>query len=446
MLGTRFLNSAGRGLRGLAVGSLAVAAAVGLNAVSSTASAVGATSTSHRAARTAVVVAAPLAAAGGGRSASTPAESCGFTLGPINGQGAAGTLYFAVALEALSPAESCTVPVTFQASITMASGVRYTDIDNDPMTNTETVSFVPGRVPPALTVGWSGFHCADPAVPGVLTFTVGGQHASVGVAPSTCGTPGSHSSLEGATFQPISEVGIAPTDGDRGYVTVDQLGNITTEGDAAQFLDVPASAPAVGIAPASAGGVWIVASDGGVFTDGNARFHGSLGNVRLNAPVVGIAATPDGGGYWLAASDGGVFAFGDARFHGSLGTVHLNSPVVGIAATPDGGGYWLVASDGGVFAFGDARFHGSLGAVHLDAPVVGMAADGRGGYWLVASDGGVFAYGGAPFKGSMGGVRLDADISGMAATSSGEGYWLVGSDNGVFNFGDAKFFGSGVEP
>src|SRR5664279_4910510 len=45
----------------------------------------------------------------------------------------------------------------------------------------------------------------------------------------------------------------------------------------------------------------------------------SLGNMALNAPVVGIAATADGGGYWLVAADGGVFTFGDARFAGSLG-------------------------------------------------------------------------------------------------------------------------------
>jgi len=34
----------------------------------------------------------------------------------------------------------------------------------------------------------------------------------------------------------------------------------------------------------------------------------------LNQPIVAWPATPDGKGYWLVASDGGVFAFGDARF------------------------------------------------------------------------------------------------------------------------------------
>ena len=52
-------------------------------------------------------------------------------------------------------------------------------------------------------------------------------------------------------------------------------------------------------------------------------------------PIVGIAATPTGNGYWLAASDGGIFAFGDARFFGSTGAMRLNRPIVGIAATPE---------------------------------------------------------------------------------------------------------------
>ncbi len=39
---------------------------------------------------------------------------------------------------------------------------------------------------------------------------------------------------------------------------------------------------------------------------------------------------------------------------------HLNAPIVGIAPTPNGAGYWEVASDGGLFAFGDAQFYGSV--------------------------------------------------------------------------------------
>jgi hypothetical protein len=46
--------------------------------------------------------------------------------------------------------------------------------------------------------------------------------------------------------------------------------------------------------------------------------------------------------------------FGDAGFFGSMAGVRLAAPVVGMASTPDIQGYWLVAADGGVFSFGDA--------------------------------------------------------------------------------------------
>ena len=64
----------------------------------------------------------------------------------------------------------------------------------------------------------------------------------------------------------------------------------------------------------------------------------------------------DGRCYWLVASDGGIFSFGDAGFHGSTGAIKLNKPIMGMASTHHGDGYWLVASDGGIFSFGDATF------------------------------------------------------------------------------------------
>jgi hypothetical protein len=173
-------------------------------------------------------------------------------------------------------------------------------------------------------------------------------------------------------------------------------------------------APVVGVAGASTG-AWEVASDGGVFGFCGAPFYGSLGGMHLNAPVVGIAATPDHNGYWLVGADGGVFAFGDAQFFGSMGGHLLNKPVVGIAATPDGRGYWLVASDGGVFAFGDASFKGSMAGKPLAEAMQGIAANPDGtGYWTVALDGGVFAFGDAPFFGSPVG-RIDGPILGIVA-------------------------------
>ena len=202
--------------------------------------------------------------------------------------------------------------------------------------------------------------------------------------------------------------------------------------------------PIVGMAATrDGGGYWEVASDGGIFTFGDAGFYGSEGGHTLNAPIVGMAATPDGGGYWEVASDGGIFTFGDAGFHGSEGGHRSNAPIVGMAATPDGGGYWEVASDGGIFTFGDAGFHGSEGGHALHAPIVGMAATPDGsGYWQVASDGGIFSFGDAAFWGSTGSLSLNRPIVGMAVTPSGDGYWLVGSDGGIFGFGDAAFWGS----
>jgi hypothetical protein len=69
--------------------------------------------------------------------------------------------------------------------------------------------------------------------------------------------------------------------------------------------------------------------------------------------------------------------------------VHLSAPIVGIAATPDGAGYWLVGSDGGVFSFGDAPFEGSEGGdpAPISTPVVAMASSAAApGYWLATSD------------------------------------------------------------
>jgi streptogramin lyase len=201
--------------------------------------------------------------------------------------------------------------------------------------------------------------------------------------------------------------------------------------------------PIVGMAATpDSGGYWLVASDGGIFAFGNAAFFGSTGSIKLNQPIVAMAATPTGLGYWLVASDGGVFSFGDAKFFGSTGSIKLNKPIVGMAATQDGLGYWMVATDGGIFAFGDAAFKGSTGSLKLNKPIVGMAATPDGtGYWLIASDGGVFSFG-ASFLGSTGSIKLNQPIVGAAATPTGLGYWMVATDGGIFAFGDAPFFGS----
>ena len=130
----------------------------------------------------------------------------------------------------------------------------------------------------------------------------------------------------------------------------------------------PATSAPYRIAPE---GYWLVGSDGGIFTFGNASFYGSTGNLHLNRPVVGITVNTNRTGYWLDASDGGVFSFGSTQFYGSIpgiglspagsGLPHsLNAPIVGMVPSVDDGGYFMVASDGGVFAFGDGEVRGIM--------------------------------------------------------------------------------------
>jgi Tol biopolymer transport system component len=140
----------------------------------------------------------------------------------------------------------------------------------------------------------------------------------------------------------------------------------------------PASGSTVtpGGSPAPSGGYWFVAADGGIFSFGDAEFYGSTGDLRLNRPIVGMAATPTGRGYWFVAADGGIFSFGDAGFYGSTGDLRLNQPIVGMSATSAGHGYRFVALDGGIFTFGDATFLVSTGNRRLNRPIVGMTSFG----------------------------------------------------------------------
>ena len=229
---------------------------------------------------------------------------------------------------------------------------------------------------------------------------------------------------------------MAPTPDGGGYWILNaNNGDVYTYGDAVSYgqpADTSAYAGgsdtwpnSVSIASTPDGkGYWVLEAGlsglGSVQAFGDAVNYGdettiAHGSAHVGIPVAMIA-TRDGKGYWIVDSDGGVFSFGDAVFHGSMGGRSLNAPVVGAAVALDGAGYWLVAGDGGVFSFGSARFEGSMAHRTLAEPVVGMTVNAAGvGYWLAAADGGVFAFGGAPYLGSMAGHHLSEPVFGISS-------------------------------
>ena len=147
----------------------------------------------------------------------------------------------------------------------------------------------------------------------------------------------------------------------------------------------------------------------------------------LAQPIVGMASTPDGKGYWLVASDGGIFTFGDAAFYGSTGNIHLAQPIVGMVSTPDGKGYWLVAADGGIFTFGDAAFYGSAANNGITATGIIPSADGKG-YSIVSSTGEQFAFGDSTTESP---AVANQSLVGIASSSSGGFYGVTGSGSVV---------------
>jgi hypothetical protein len=344
--------------------------------------------------------------------------------------------------------------------------------------------FVQANGPGAVTVATYGANPTPAPLKGTtevwgdVTLGTGSSFSSVLVAECDAGAGASLEYFNGTSWNEFSEQS----------TSADCLFGLVDSSTSPTLADLTGTPVAVSWLPPPgyAHGYWLVARDGGIFSFGRA-FHGSTGSIRLNQPIVGMAATHDGGGYWLAAADGGVFTFGDAHFLGSIPSEERapTTKVVAIVADPLSGGYYLIRNDGTVYGFhapsygdlplfgfhvsdivggamtsdgkgmylvgangtvyrllGDATFQGDVSSLHLNAPIIGMAIDpATEGYWLLAKDGGVFSFD-AHFYGSTGNLKLNQPVVGMTATADGGGYWFVAADGGVFSFGDAHYYGS----
>ena len=237
-----------------------------------------------------------------------------------------------------------------------------------------------------------------------------------------------------------------------GYWLVGSDGGIFTFGSALFYGSTGSlrlQRPVVGIVPtADRGGYWLDASDGGVFSFGDTGFYGSIPGLglhpagsgqpnSLNAPIVGMVPSIDDGGYFMVASDGGVFAFGDARFAGSCpGIGGCSGSAVAVMPDHSGNGYWVVTSTGSIYTFGDAPYFGAPGRGSVTSAVA--TPDGNG-YWVLLGDGEVFGYGDAANLGSPSPSNFNGldPANAIFATSDGAGYWVSSAVGAVYNFGDA---------
>ncbi len=242
-----------------------------------------------------------------------------------------------------------------------------------------------------------------------------------------------------------------------GYWLVGSDGGIFSFGTAAFFGStgsIGLQRPVVGITPTTTrNGYWLVASDGGIFSFGDSSFYGSIPGLglhpagsglpnSLNAPIVGMVPTLTGRGYFMVASDGGVFSFGDARFEGSCpGIGGCSGAAVTVMPDHSGNGYWVVTATGGVYAFGDAPFYGAGPVVAV--PVVDAVATPDGnGYWLLYANGAVAGLGAATtLGGPIGYVNSYNPATAIFRTADGLGYWVAAARGDVFTYGSAPYLG-----
>ena len=180
-----------------------------------------------------------------------------------------------------------------------------------------------------------------------------------------------------------------------------------------------------------------------VLSFGSTQFYGSIPGIglspagsglphSLNAPIVGMVPSVDDGGYFMVASDGGVFAFGDAKFEGSCpGIGGCVGTAVAVMPDASGAGYWLVTSAGAVYAFGDAPHLGAPG--NTGSPITSAVRTPSGnGYWILDASGTVHAYGDAASLGNDDDSYGDNSASAIFTDIAGDGYGIA-TEEGEFD-------------
>ncbi len=145
----------------------------------------------------------------------------------------------------------------------------------------------------------------------------------------------------------------------------------------------------------------------------------------LNKPVNGMERTCGQQGLLARCDDGGIFTFGDAKFHGSMG---------GKPSEPAGHRHGANEQWERLLAVRVRRRHLQLRrcavrrfAREQSAVVAGRRdathAGGRG-YWMLTADGRVFKFGDAADYGDIAGCGIYGSATRMLVTPNGKGYWI----------------------
>jgi hypothetical protein len=182
-----------------------------------------------------------------------------------------------------------------------------------------------------------------------------------------------------------------------GYLSLDAVGTVQGYGVQAQGgLTSGQGSPADLAARSDASGFWILRTDGGVHSFGNAAWYGSPLKQGVRAAGIKLRVQPNGAGYWVLSGDGRIRAYGNAP---ALGVPrNVSAFLVDFWPTPSGRGYWVLGQDGRVYAMGDAPERGDLKdkGSGWTTPAVGIVGTPNGkGYGIVDAAGRVHGFGSA---------------------------------------------------